>query len=187
MMCAVILSAGIGTMYSRVFSARHGKDIKGIVLVDPLHEDLLFRTGDPGRGFLLWLRGILSPLGLDRIPGALFRGRSKEDRVYGRSAYQTGKYIFAKLQENLVADSLSKRDVVSSRAIQSELTPLTVISSGVQTRTDTEWEAKQRDLTHLTRKLKHWDIVEDAPHEVWAKLEGRDVMEKRLSQMVYGA
>ncbi len=74
---------------------------------------------------------MFSPLGLDRIPGALFRGRTKVDRVYGRSAYQSDKVIYAKLQENLVAESLTKRDVISSRAIQYQDTPLTVVSSGV--------------------------------------------------------
>ena len=37
----VLASAGIGSLYARVFSARHGRDVRGILLVDPLHEDLL--------------------------------------------------------------------------------------------------------------------------------------------------
>ncbi|KAI8632093.1 hypothetical protein F5Y19DRAFT_423235 [Xylariaceae sp. FL1651] len=182
----VLLSAGIGSIYSRVFSARHGKDIKGLLFIDPLHEDYLDDVGAPGRGFLLWVRGIISPLGLDRIPGALFNGRNKEDRVWGQSAYQTGKYIFAKLQENLVAATLSKRDVASSGVIQIQSVPLTLISSGVKIREDSKWDEKQRDLTHLTHKLQHWDIVNKAPHRVWETLEGRDMIEKRLRQMVHG-
>ncbi|ORY60154.1 uncharacterized protein BCR38DRAFT_477004 [Pseudomassariella vexata] len=181
----VLMSAGIGSIYSRIFSARHGGQIKGILLVDPLHEDLLGRVGAPGRGFSLWMRGVISPLGLDRIPGALFKGRTKEDRVWGQYAYQTGKYIFSKLQENLVAESLSKRDVASSRTIQYPDTPLTVISSGVEVRKDGEWEKKQRDLTHLTRKLQYWDVVAGAPHQVWDTLEGQQMIERRLNQLVY--
>ncbi|KAK8089484.1 hypothetical protein PG997_004445 [Apiospora hydei] len=181
----VLLSAGIGSVYSRIFSSRNGEQVKGLLMIDPLHEDLLYRVGAPGRGFFLWLRGILSPLGLDRIPGALFKGRNKEDRVWGQSAYQTGKFVFAKLQENLVADTLTKRDVSSSGAIQYKDTPLTVISSGEEMRRDDAWEDAQRDLTGLTHNLKHWDIVKKAPHEVWTTLEGRDTIEKRLKQMVY--
>ncbi|KAI1174974.1 mitochondrial integral membrane protein [Nemania sp. FL0916] len=181
----VLMSAGIGSIYSRIFSSRHGENIKGILLVDPLHEDLLDEIGAPGRGFLLWLRGIISPLGLDRIPGAVFKGRSKEDRVWGRSSYQTGKQIFAKLQENMVAGSLSKRDVASSRAIQDKDVLLTVVSSGAHIRKDSRWEGKQRDLTGLTHKLQHWDIVKDAPHRVWETLEGRELIEKRLRQLVH--
>ncbi|KAI3334820.1 mitochondrial integral membrane protein [Ustulina deusta] len=182
----VLMSAGIGSIYSRIFSSRHGKNIKGLALIDPLHEDLLHDVGAPGRGFILWLRGIISPLGLDRVPGALFKGRTKEDRVWGRSAYQTGKNIFAKLQENLVAETLSKRDVASSRAIQAQDVPLVLVSSGIRVRQDGRWEQKQRDLKGLTRNLQHWDIVNDAPHEVWKTLEGRNIMEKRLRQLVHG-
>ncbi|RYP54719.1 hypothetical protein DL768_000543 [Monosporascus sp. mg162] len=180
------VSAGIGSIYSRIFSARHGSEVKGLLLIDPLHEDLLDRVGSPLRGFLLWIRGILSPLGLDRIPGALFQGRSRVDRVWGRSAYQTGKFVFAKLQENLMARTLSKRDVASSRAIQYPDVPLTVVSSGLEIRKDSEWEDKQRDLTHITRNLQNWDVIDEAPHQVWDTLEGRDKIERRMKQLVYG-
>ncbi|KAI1382165.1 hypothetical protein F4677DRAFT_17206 [Hypoxylon crocopeplum] len=183
----VLASAGIGAIYSRIFSARHGSDIKGLLLIDPLHEDDLGSVGSPTRGFLLWIRGIISPLGLDRIPGALFKGRTKEDRVWGQSAYQTGKYIFAKLQENLVADTLSKRDLASSTAIQNPDIPLSLISSGVEIRKDSGWEDKQRDISHITRNLQHWDIVDEAPHQVWQTREGRDAIETRLQQLLYTA
>ncbi|KAK6954431.1 hypothetical protein Daesc_004398 [Daldinia eschscholtzii] len=183
----VLASAGIGSVYSRIFSARHGSDVKGLLFIDPLHEDDLGSVGSPGRGFTLWIRGIISPLGLDRIPGALFKGRTKEDRVWGQSAYQTGKYLFAKLQENLVADTLSKRDLASSTAIQNPDVPLNLISSGERIRRDSGWEDKQRDLSHVTRKLKHWDIVKKAPHRVWDTREGRDIIEKRLKELVYSA
>lgn len=153
-------------------------------MIDPLHEDLLDRVGRAGRGFMLWLQGIISPLGLDRIPAAFFRGRSREDRVWGRCAYQSGKTIFAKLQESLVAESLTKREVISSKAIQYQDTPVVVISSGVQIRKDSVWEAKQRDLTHLTRRLEDWDVVDKAPHQVWRTLEGREAIEKRLRKLV---
>lgn len=179
----ILASAGIGSIYSRVFSSRHGREVKAILMIDPLHEDLLHRVGRPGRGFLLWLAGVISPLGLDRVPGAILRGRSKEDRVWGRSAHQSGKTIFGKLQESLVADSLSRREVVSSRAIQYQDTPVVVISSGVELRADSEWESKQRDLTHITRNLEDWDVVEKAPHQVWKTHEGRQQIERRLRKL----
>lgn len=143
----VLASAGIGSLYSRVFSSRHGDDVKGILMIDPLHEDLLPRVGAPGRGFLLWIRGAISPCGIDRILGAILRGRRPVDRVWGRSSYQSGTTIFAKLQESLVADSLTKRDVISSRAIQDKDTRLVVISSGQKIRKDREWEDKVRSIS----------------------------------------
>jgi len=180
----VLMSAGVGSLYSRVFSSRHGDQVHGILMVDPLHEDLLGRVARPGRGFWLWVRGVISPCGIDRILGALLRGRRSADRIWGRASYQSGTTIFAKLQESLVADSLTKRDVASSRAIQDKDTPVVVISSGKQLRKDREWEDKQRDLSHLTRKLEAWDIVEEAPHRVWDNLEGREIIEKRLERLV---
>jgi len=181
----ILASAGIGSIYSRIFASRHGRDIHGMLLIDPLHEDLLYKVGSPHRGFLLWARGIISPLGLDRLAGALFKGRSREDRVYGRAAYQNGKFIKAKLQESLVADSLTKNEVTSARTIQYKKTPVALVSSGIMVRKDSQWEKKQRDLSHLTNKLVAWDVVNKADHEVWRTYDGREILEKRLGQLVY--
>lgn len=180
----VLASAGIGSLYSRVFSARHGRDIKGILLIDPLHEDLLGPLASPTRGLLLWIRGILSPLGLDQLPGAIFRGRSSRDRVYGRSVQQTPKNIFATLQESLVLNSFTRRDVGSARQIQEKDVALAVVSSGKHIKDDHQWEKKQRDLTKLTDNLLQWDIVDDAPPHVWKTLAGRDRLEARLKQLL---
>jgi pimeloyl-ACP methyl ester carboxylesterase len=181
----VLASAGIGSIYSRVFSSHNGDRVKGLLLIDPLHEDLLDQVGAPGRGFLLWLHGVISPLGLDRLPGAIFLGRTSRDRVYGRSAQHEGKFIFAKLQENLVARSFTRRDAKNSRQIQDKDTPLVVISSGQHVKQSSTWEKKQRDLTRLTDKLKSWDIIDGAPHEVWKTFEGRETIEKRLKELVH--
>lgn len=183
----ILVSAGTGSIVSRIFSSRHLKQVTGIMMVDPLHEDLLHRIGNPGRGFLLWAWGIISPLGTVRLAGALFKGRTREDRVYGRNAYQSGKFIKAQLQENLVADSLTKNEVSAARNIQSSNTPLVVVSSGIEVRKNSEWERKQKDLTHLTDNLVSWDVVNKALHQVWQTLEGRSVMEKRLKQLVKAA
>ena len=91
----------------------------------------------------------------------------QEDGVYGRNAYQSGKFIEAQLQENLVADSFSKNEDVSARPIQRTDTLLAIISSGIKCRTDDEWERKQKDLTGLTIKLISWDVVNRAPRQVW--------------------
>lgn len=180
----ILVSAGIGSVYSRVFSARHPRAIKGMMFIDGMHEDLLYKIANPGRGFVLWGRGIISPLGLDRLGGALFKGRTKEDRVYGKSSYQGGKFIKNKLQENLVADSLTKNEVVSARIIQDPSVPLVVITSGIQLKKDKDWERKQEDLTKVTDKLLAWDVVKGAPpEEIWRTAEGRRILEKRLGQL----
>lgn len=181
----ILVSAGIGDIYSRIFASRHLLEVKGLFLIDPLHEDYLSsRVGTPGRGFLLWVRGILSPLGLDRLAGALFRGRTREDRVIGTSAYQTGKVIKAKLQENLVAGTMSASEVQSARHIQMPRTPLVVVSSGVEVRRDETWAKRQQDLTKITDNLVAWEVVPGAPHEVWTSEKGRQVLEKALTKLV---
>ncbi|KAI9792553.1 MAG: hypothetical protein M1816_002073 [Peltula sp. TS41687] len=180
----ILVSAGVGSIYSRIFASRHANDIKGIMLVDGLHENLLHRVGAPGRGFIIWARGVLSPLGIDRLFGAIFKGRSREDRIYGRSSYQDDRFLRAKLQENLVANSLTKNEISSARTIQSRETQLVVISSGMEIRRDKNWERAQRDLTKLTDKLIAWDIVNYAPHEIWETPRGRKTMETRLCEII---
>lgn len=180
----ILVSAGYGSIVSRIFSSRNFRQVVGIMMVDPLSEDLLHRIGSPGRGFLLWAWGIISPLGIQRIGGALFQGRTREDRVYGREAYQGGKFIKAQLQENLVAMSFTRNEVSSARTIQADNVPLVLVSSGIKVRTDKEWEEKQEKLSHLTKNLLSWDVVNKAPHKVWETLHGRSVMEKRLGELV---
>lgn len=179
----VVVSAGIGSIYSRLFASRHLLEVTGIFLIDPLHEAYLQNVGKPSRGFVLWLRGVISPLGLDRLAGALVRGRTAEDRVIGRSSYQSGKFIKAKLQENLVALSMTAAEIESARHIQMGQTPLVVVSSGQESQ-NPQWEKRQRDLSHITNKLVAWDVVDDAPHEVWTSGEGRRVLEARLKDLV---
>ncbi|KAF9884427.1 hypothetical protein FE257_001758 [Aspergillus nanangensis] len=180
----VLVSAGVGGIYSRIFASRHVLEIDGIMLVDSLHEDYLSHVGRPGRGFVLWLRGIFSPLGFDRVAGAIFRGRTREDRVIGRSAYQSGKVIRAKLQENLVAATMTWSEIQTARHVQVAETPLMVVSSGVEVKKSEKWSKAQEGLTKVTRNLQEWDIVNGAPHEVWKTVEGRQLLEKRLRQLV---
>jgi len=181
----ILVSAGYGSVVSRIFSTRNRNSISGIMLIDALHEDLLHRLARPGRGFLLWSYGIISPLGIERVLGAMFSGITREDRVFGRKAYQGGKFIKAQLQENLIADSLTKKELVAARHIQDQDTPLVVISSALSNHRDSDWERKQEDLTHLTANLLGWDIVKMAPHQVWQSLEGREIMEQRLKELIH--
>ncbi|RMZ81054.1 hypothetical protein DV738_g2378, partial [Chaetothyriales sp. CBS 135597] len=184
----ILVSAGIGGIYSRVFSGRHPRQIAGILLIDAVHEDFLHTIGQPGPGFLLWARGFISPLGIDRLAGALFKGRLREDRVYGRSSYQGGKFIKNKLQENLVADSLTKSEIITARNIQQRDVKLVVVSSGVHLKQDRDWETKQEELSRITDSLIAWDIVAKAPpEEVWRTPDGRALLEKRLGQLYRAA
>ncbi|KAJ9302374.1 hypothetical protein DTO271G3_1240 [Paecilomyces variotii] len=180
----ILVSAGVGSIYSRIFSSRHLRDVQGLFLIDPLHEDFLSQIGKPGRGFLLWVRGIISPLGLDRLAGAIFKGRTREDRVFGQSAYQGGRFIKAKLQENLVAESMTASEIASARHIQTRDTPLVIASSGIEVRKSEKWAKRQEDLGQITDNLIAWDVIKHAPHEVWKTSDGRKIMEARLGDLL---
>ena len=181
----ILVSAGYGSIVSRIFaSIQHTSEVVGIMMVDPLNEDLLYKVSSPTRGFIIWGYGVISPLGLQRLFGALFKGRSRQDRVYGKSAYQGGKFIKAQLQENLVAQSLTKSEIANARTVQTPETPLVVISSGIEVKKNSDWEKKQEDLTKITDNLISWDVVNQAPHFVWSTYDGRKIMEKRLGQLV---
>lgn len=183
----ILVSVGVGGIYSRLFASRNLPQVSGLLLIDSLHEDFLggvHGVGGPQRGFLLWLKGVLSPLGFDRLAGALFRGRNRRDRVVGRSAYQGEKLLKAKLQENLVASSITRREIQTARRVGLPDVPLVVVSSGVEVRKNEKWAQKQRDLRYVTGDLVAWDVVDQAPHEVWKTELGRQVLKSRLRQLV---
>lgn len=96
----ILVSAGYGSLVSRIFSARNFREVAGIMMIDPMHEDLLHRIASPYNGFMLWAWGIISPLGIRRIIGSLFMGQTKEDRVFGRDNKQSGKMIKVSMNTN---------------------------------------------------------------------------------------
>lgn len=102
----------------------------------------------------------------------------------GRSAYQSGKYIKAKLQESLVAVTMTAAEIQSARHVQMGHAPVVVVSSGQKIRKDSRWEERQEDLSHVTDNLLSWDIAVDAPHEVWTTGQGREILERRLKDLV---
>ncbi|KAE8307118.1 hypothetical protein BDV41DRAFT_584890 [Aspergillus transmontanensis] len=132
----VLASAGIGGVYSRIFASRHGGDIKGMLLIDVTLASMIFHHS------------------------------TREDRVFGKYAYVGGRYIKARLQENLVAKSMTYGEISSARNKMSSRIALAVVSSGVEARKNEEWSRKQEDLTEITENLVAWDTVKDAPHEV---------------------
>jgi pimeloyl-ACP methyl ester carboxylesterase len=180
----VLVSHGVGGIYSRVFASRNTADVHGLLLVDALPESHLHYLGSPLRGFWLWIRGVIYPLGIDRTISAIFLGHSRADRIYGRDAYQNGGQIKAKLQENLVAKSFTKNEIDAARVILPADTPIIVVSSGKAMKKSREWSDGQRELTKLSDNVLAWDVVNGANHNVWENPEGKEMLEKRLGQLV---
>ncbi|KAF3907127.1 hypothetical protein ABW21_db0204619 [Orbilia brochopaga] len=180
----ILVSHGVGSIYSRIFAARHGKAIKGLLLIDPLHEDYLPTLASASRGFLLWFRGVTSPLGLETLLPAMFRSRTREDRIFGRSSASNPRLISAKLQESLAANTFTKAEIATARETLERKVPLVVVSSGENVKRDEQWDTWQREMTKVTDHLIAWDIVSKAPHRVWETVNGVDILTKRIGQLV---
>jgi hypothetical protein len=179
----ILASEGVGALYSRVFAARHGHDVAGLLMMDPLHEDLLFRVGNPSVGFRWWVRGALAPLGLGRIPG-FWRGETPRDRVAGAAAArESEKYLFARLQESLVAETLTRREVERSAAVQARDVPAVLVSSRRRMDDDDGWRRAQQRMRDVVDDVV-WDVVDArGGDEVWQDEDGRELVLKRLGQL----
>ncbi|KAI5811853.1 hypothetical protein BZA77DRAFT_376954 [Pyronema omphalodes] len=177
----VLAANSVGGIYARIFAARHQAEVKGLLLVDTLPESLLGRIGNPGRGFALWLRGVISPLGLQQLWGAVILRRGREDRVYGREAGCGGKALMARLQEAL-AVRWSQNELEAANGILDGRMRMAVVSSGDRMKRDQGWAQGQRELAGMGKGP--WDVVDGVGSEVWRSEEGVRVLEKRLGEMM---
>lgn len=182
----ILVSNGIGGIYSRIFAARHVSEVKGLLLIDTVPEGRLVTRAS--RGFALWLRGVLSPLGIDRLLYAIFASHhSREDRVFGRHQWQNGGVITAWLQESLVEGGFTRGEIEGAREILPGETPVVVVSSGKKVEKDRGWREGQRGLVawfERRKGLKGWDVVNGAGHEVWKDEEGKEVLRRRLGELM---
>ncbi|KAK9317827.1 hypothetical protein V1522DRAFT_409031 [Lipomyces starkeyi] len=179
----ILVSHGHGAIYSRVFAARHAGDVDGLVLVDAYHEDYFSSVvGSSARGFGYWVRGFISPIGIDKQIGWIFGGRTSKDRIYGRSQSTSGKYSLARFQEQVAARTLTKYEIIAAREILPKKTPMAVISSQSMIQNAEGWADYQRQLSKSTHALTNWSIVE-APHEVWRVSEGRRAMATAVEEI----
>ena len=90
--------------------------------------------------------------------------------------------IRSQFQESLAAGSITRNEVIAAQAILPKSIPVAVVSSGKECK-DKEWEEGQRELADSANK-RIWDVVGNAPHEVWKSEEGKKVLKKRLAEMV---
>jgi pimeloyl-ACP methyl ester carboxylesterase len=179
----VVAAHGIGGVYARIFASRHAKEIKGLLLVDTLHEDLLGTVGNAKNSFFLFIRGFLSPLGIDRLVLWIFGGRSREDRTFGRTAYRGGRWTRARLQESL-AMPLTHNELLAARAILPDTVPITIVAAGKEVRRSKTWESKQYDLSRLSKNGKIV-VVEHTDHsDILKRPEGTEVLRKQLASLV---
>ncbi|KAK9383065.1 uncharacterized protein V2V93DRAFT_364168 [Kockiozyma suomiensis] len=179
----ILVSHGVGGIYSRIFASRHAGDVYGLVLVDTYNTEYFTdNVGSSGRGFGYWLHGLIAPLGIDKQIGWIFGGRTSEDRIFGRSQSTSGKYDLAKFQEQVAARTFTKNEILAASEILPRDTPIAIISSQRMIESEPGWADYQRELSLLSDRLVTWDIIE-AFHDVWKADEGRRAISQAVANV----
>lgn len=186
-----LVSHGLGGLYSRAFASRHISSIQSILLVDTLHEDVLRRTVGPiSRGFGLWVRGMVSPLAIQRQFSWILHGRGSTYRYLsgisgitrgnaGTFAYNTRSgEIKASLQDQLVVLSGSMQNEIqdSNSILQGSNIPVAVVASAQSIRKDRDWSGLQRKLAKLTANNVAFEVF-DGPHEIWTSRKAKEQLQ----------
>lgn len=193
-----------GGLYSRVFALRNRGQIHSLFLVDSWHEDLLkhfpfsgsnkknesrkvfkdiLELMDSWQGFKVWLRGVVSPLGIVRNIHWFFHPQrySSKSRIFGRDMVYSPKYLRARLQDQLTASILSFNEVQNAAV---RLTPLAVISSDFMIKNSLNWGKWQRDMVKISDRLLEWVVAENSGHKIWESPKGRDQLQQLLLRLV---
>lgn len=194
----------IGGLYSRVFALRKPGQMHSLLLVDSWHEDLLthFPFSGPNKknesrrvfwndlelmdslqGFLLWLRGLVSPLGVIRSFHWFFHPRKylSKSRIFGSDMIHSYKYLRARLQEQITASILSYNEV---RSADIKNIPLSVILSDSMIQQSLNWGKWQRELTKLSSQPLEWVVAENSNHRIWDSPKGRKELQQLLLRLV---
>lgn len=178
----LLVSHGIGGLYSRVFASKHIASVKGMILIDTLHEDLIADYLTLWRGFKLFFKGAISPLGLQSI-WSLFKRHGSFDRIAGKDMVHNSKFLNYQLKENAVA-WVSRSEVRASNAVLVNLDiPVEVVSSSQMIKKSKKWSAKQRELTRLTKENVGWKILEGG-HDLWEEGKTRKELQQILKDFV---
>ncbi|BFZ55981.1 hypothetical protein PYCC9005_003022 [Savitreella phatthalungensis] len=179
----VIATHGVGGVYARVFASRHTSQTNGLLLIDTLHEDLLGEQLNANNAILLFLRGWISPLGVDRLFLWIFGGRTREDRTWGRSAWRGGRWTKARLSESLGA-ALTHNELLAARAILPRSVPMIVAAAGKHVQRSKVWAEKQLDLSRLSDHGK-LETIDHVDHEdILTRRQSRDKLKSLLAQLI---
>ncbi|OBA22272.1 hypothetical protein METBIDRAFT_39790 [Metschnikowia bicuspidata var. bicuspidata NRRL YB-4993] len=194
----------VGGLYSKVFALRNAGQMHSMLLVDSWHEDLLthwpfsgpnkknekrktFRDilelMDSWQGFKVWVRGVVSPLGVVRSIHWFFHPKSylSKSRIFGRDMVHSSKYLRARLQEQVTASVLSYNEVHTADVGS---IPLSVILSEFMIKKSLNWGKWQRELTKISSKCLEWVVAETSGHYIWESPKGRNNVQQVLLRLV---
>lgn len=200
----LLVGFDIGGLYLRMFALRFPGSIHSMLLVDLWHEDLLKRDpfggsdrkNEPKRvfkniletmntltGLRLWLKGVLSPLGVVPNLHLVFHPRRylSNSRIFGHDMYWLSKYIRARLQEQVTSLILLYNEIKGSDIHN---VPLSVILLGFMIKNSLNWGKWQRELTKLSDQLLEWVVAENSDHFIWRSPKGRAQLQQLLLRLV---
>lgn len=193
----------VGGLYSRVFTLRNRGQMHSMMLVDSWHEDLLkhfpfsgtnkknenrhvfnniLDLMDSWQGFKIWLRGVVSPIGIVRNLHWFLHPRRylSKSRIFGRDMARSPKYLRARLQEQVTASVLSFNEVKNADVTT---IPLSVVLSDFMIKNSLNWGKWQRELTKIGKTLE-WVVAENTSHWIWHSPKGRDQLQQVLLRLV---
>jgi pimeloyl-ACP methyl ester carboxylesterase len=179
----LLVSHGVGGIYSRIFASKRPNQVHSLLLVDALHEDLLYRKSSSWQGLKYWVEAVVAPWGLQNIAGWLVGHEGPADRIYGEAMSHQPGYLKARLQEQISARRQTKREIIAANALIPSRMPLAVVSSAESIRKDAEWGDKQRQLTKLTDNSLAWEIL-DGPHQLWKRDDSKRDLQELLEDLL---
>ncbi|RKP28443.1 hypothetical protein METBISCDRAFT_32176 [Metschnikowia bicuspidata] len=173
----------IGGLYSRVFALRNRDQIHSLVGPNKNEKRSAFRNDlelmDSWQGFLLWLRGLVSPLGITKSFHWFFHPRRflSKSRIFGSDIFHCPKYLRAQLQEQIIASLLLFNEM---RTSDIDKIPLAVVLSDSMIKQSLNWGKWPRELTKLSSRPIEWVVAEGANHCVWDTPKGRKELQQLL-------
>lgn len=198
----------IGGLYVNHFASRYRNKIDSILFVDSWHWDLLKkwpfsgtnRKNEPANvfhgslelmsnvmGFKLWMRGIVSPLGLVSNIHWFFHPMrySSNSRLFGRDHIYQSQYVRSRCQEQLVSGILSYNEIVeSNRGSGINGISSVVVSSDYMIKQSVNWGKWQREISLLSDSTVEWVISKDSSHYVWKSNSGKKQLQDVLLRLI---
>lgn len=160
----VLVSHGIGSLYSRVFANKVANQVLGLMLIDGLHEEQFYSEQTALYGLREFLRGISATVSLKKVAGVI-RGMGAEDRLFGLLVSSQPRLHKAFLQQQVSANRRSAVDISLATGSLPADTPVMIVSSAEMCK-DKQWNRYQRLLLKLTDRVVAWKIL-NGPHNLW--------------------
>lgn len=199
-----VVGFDIGGLYARMFASRNRAKIHSVLFVDSWSPDLLKKWPFSGSGrknentnvfknslevmdnitgLSLWLRGLVSPLGI--VPSLHWflhpMKFSSKSRIFGRDMVHLSRYLRARCEEQLVSGILSYNEVMDADI---DGLMIGVISSDFMIKKLLNWGKWQREITKLSTKTAEWVIAENSDHFIWRSPTGRKQLQQLLLRII---